>query len=62
MKKTIVCVLAIVQCYLAAAQSVGIGTATPSSSALLHINSTTKGLLIPMMSTTERNAIVSPAE
>lgn len=44
------------------AQSVGIGTTTPNTSAALHINSTTKGLLIPRMSTTERNAITTPAE
>ena len=34
----------------------------PAASAALHINSTTKGLLIPRMTTTERNAIASPAE
>ncbi len=43
-------------------QSVGIGTASPNSSSILHLNSTTKGLLIPVMTTTQRNAIVSPAD
>ncbi|MBN8674189.1 MAG: hypothetical protein J0L56_08645 [Chitinophagales bacterium] len=62
MKKTIICVLAIVQCYLTTAQNVGVGITTPHSSAALHINSTTKGLLIPRMSTAERNAIAAPAE
>lgn len=62
MKKTIICALTIVQCYLTAAQNVGVGITTPHSSAALHVNSTTKGLLIPRMSTTERNAIVAPAE
>lgn len=34
----------------------------PDNSAMLHIKSTTKGLLIPSMTNTQRNAIVSPAE
>ncbi len=62
MKRIITCILAITQCYLLVAQNVGIGTTTPNASAALHINSTTKGLLIPRMSTTDRNAIASPAE
>ncbi|GAA4355359.1 hypothetical protein GCM10023185_18120 [Hymenobacter saemangeumensis] len=36
---------------------VGIGTSTPNSSALLEVNSTTKGLLPPRMSQTQRDAI-----
>ena len=43
-------------------QNVGInasGTA-PDNSAILDVSSTTKGLLIPRMTTTERNAIPSP--
>jgi trimeric autotransporter adhesin len=43
------------------AQGVGIGTATPANSAQLDIGSTTKGLLIPRMTKTQRNAISSPA-
>ncbi len=39
---------------------VGIGTTTPNASALLEIKSTTKGLLIPRMTQTQRNAIPSP--
>lgn len=41
--------------------SVGIGTFTPDSSAELEIVSTTRGLLPPRMTTTQRNAISSPA-
>lgn len=41
---------------------VGIGTSTPDASSLLDLNSTSKGLLTPRMTTTQRNAIVSPAD
>ncbi|WP_449397807.1 hypothetical protein [Chryseobacterium wanjuense] len=37
--------------------NVGIGTAVPSSSALLEMNSTTQGLLTPRMTTAQRDAI-----
>jgi hypothetical protein len=39
----------------------GIGTTTPNASSLLEIKSTSKGLLIPRMTLTQRNAIASPA-
>lgn len=42
-------------------QNVGIGTATPVSSALLEINSTTKGTLITRMTGLQAEAISSPA-
>ena len=42
-------------------QSVGIGTSTPHFSAALDVRSTTKGLLMPSMTTTQRNAIFLPA-
>ncbi len=45
----------------ATAQSVGIGTTTPSSSAQLDIASATKGLLIPRMTKTQKAVIASPA-
>jgi hypothetical protein len=44
------------------AQSVGIGTTSPNSSAQLDISSTSRGLLIPRMSTTAISAIGSPAK
>ncbi len=44
------------------AQNVGIGTNTPSASAKLEISDTTKGLLIPRMSLTQRNNITTPAK
>ncbi|HSK13497.1 MAG TPA: tail fiber domain-containing protein, partial [Phnomibacter sp.] len=43
-------------------QSVGIGTSSPHASSLLEISSTTKGLLMPRMSTAQRTAIGSPAK
>lgn len=42
-------------------QSVGIGTTTPDASALLDVTSTTKGVLIPRMTKTDRLAIPAPA-
>ncbi len=47
--------------YIPAFSQVGIGTATPDASAKLDIISTTQGLLPPRMTTTQRDAIVSPA-
>lgn len=41
--------------------SVGIGTTTPNSSAALDIQSTDKGVLVPRLTTAQRNAIVTPA-
>ena len=45
------------------AQNVAINAtgAMPNASAMLDVASTTKGLLMPRMTTTERNAIASPA-
>jgi hypothetical protein len=43
------------------AQSVGVGTNTPHSSALLDVTSTTKGMLVPRMTTAQRTSIASPA-
>lgn len=42
--------------------AVGIGTATPNTNAALDIVSTTKGVLMPRMTTTQKNAITSPSE
>ncbi|MFZ4771334.1 MAG: hypothetical protein ACOYLO_14215, partial [Ferruginibacter sp.] len=63
MKKIFVFVLfAILFINASFAQSIGIGTNTPATSALLEIKSNTKGLLIPRTSTASRTAIVSPAK
>jgi hypothetical protein len=41
--------------------NVGIGTASPNASAILDVQSTTKGVRMPNMTTTQKNAIASPA-
>ncbi len=43
------------------AQNVGIGTNSPNSSAALDIKSSNRGLLIPRLTTTQRNGISNPA-
>lgn len=41
--------------------AIGLGTATPAASSILDINSTTLGVLLPRLTTTQQNAIPSPA-
>jgi hypothetical protein len=43
------------------AGTLGIGTTSPDASALLDVQSTTKGVRMPNMTTTQKNAISSPA-
>ena len=40
---------------------VGVGTTTPETSAMLEVKSTSKGFLLPRVTATEKNSIVSPA-
>lgn len=44
-----------------AQNNLGINTPTPDASAALDVTSTTQGMLVPRMSTAQRNAISSPA-
>ena len=44
-----------------ASGNVGIGTASPNASAILDAQSTTKGVRMPNMTTTQKNAIATPA-
>ena len=47
---------------MASAQSgVGVGTTTPDASSALDVTSTTKGFLMPRMTTAQRTAIATPA-
>ena len=46
---------------LRAQDNVGIGTANPDPSALLHLESTTKGFLAPRMTSAQRDALQLPA-
>ena len=43
-------------------EAVVIGNTAPTASAVLDVNSTTKGMLVPRMTTTERDLISTPAE
>ncbi len=61
MRKLFIILAAIVTINQATAQSVGIGTTSPNSSAQLDISSTTKGLLIPRMTSGQRLAIAVSA-
>jgi len=62
MKSSILFVLVtIFSLRIPAQNSVGIGTTTPNSTAALDVNSSSKGLLIPRMSSAQRKAIATPA-
>jgi hypothetical protein len=40
---------------------IGIGTLVPDTSSILDLSSTTKGFLMPRMTTNQQTALVSPA-
>jgi hypothetical protein len=61
MKKLSSALLALMLSLGIKSQNIGIGTSTPSASAMLDISSTSKGLLIPRMTSVQRSAIASPA-
>ena len=48
--------------FSAMAQSVGVGTTAPAASAALDVTSTTGGMLLPRMTTTQRAAIPNPVQ
>lgn len=60
MKKLLLCAAFIAASFASIAQ-VGIGTIEPDASSILDIVSTSKGLLMPRLTTAQRNAITSPA-
>jgi hypothetical protein len=59
--RTVVIVFGLV-CLMGAirAQSVGIGTSNPDPTARLDVSDTQRGILIPRLTTQERNAIAPP--
>ena len=59
--KVLLCMIAILSLYNAADAQVGIDTSSPDPSAMLEVNSASKGFLPPRMTTIQRDAIVSPA-
>ncbi|KJD33063.1 hypothetical protein PK35_08845 [Tamlana nanhaiensis] len=61
MKLTALIIITLLSFKMVNAQ-VGIGTTNPDASSILEMESTTQGLLVPRMTTTQRNAIASPAE
>lgn len=60
MKKVFITLTVILFASISQAQNVGIGTTTPNGSALLDLNSTSKGLLPPRMLSSQRDAITAP--
>ena len=64
MKISIVLLLLLLVKMPATAQNIGINAtgASPNASAILDVSSTSKGLLMPRMTSAQRNAIATPAE
>jgi hypothetical protein len=61
MKKLLIILAVIITFSLSVNAQVGIGIASPNSSSMLDVTSTTKGLLTPRMTATQRAAISNPA-
>lgn len=61
MKKHLLTSVFLITIIAATAQNVGIGTTTPNVSALLDLSSTTKGFLLPRVTTTQMFNIDNPA-
>ena len=69
MKHLFICPLLLFSVFISRGQNIfpstgsaGIGTTTPATSSLLEVKSITKGVLIPQMTTGQRNAIGSPVQ
>ena len=61
LKKTVICVLVCLFSIQYGIAQVGIGTTNPDVTSILDIQSSNKGLLIPRMTKTERDNIITPA-
>ena len=53
--------LALCASFFVVQSQVGIGTTTPDNSAILDVDSNSKGLLVPRLTTAQRNSIALPA-
>lgn len=62
MKNKIRMILLFMACSTVSMAQVGIGTTSPNANATLELSSTSQGMLFPRMTTTQRDAIVSPAK
>jgi uncharacterized protein (TIGR02145 family) len=60
-KNKITTLILMVSCSLATIAQVGIGTSTPNANSALEIVSTSQGMLLPRMTTAQRDAIASPS-
>ncbi len=58
-KQAIVLTVSLFLAYTVSAQ-VGIGTLTPDSSSILELETTTKGFLMPRLTTSQRDSIINP--
>ncbi len=61
MLKKVILLSALMVPILLNAQNIGVGTNTPHSSALLDISSTSKGVLVPRLTTLQRENITDPS-
>lgn len=62
MKNTLLILSVFLGGILFAQNNVGIGTTTPNASSVLDLTSTDKGMLVPRLTTLQRNAVISPAQ
>ena len=62
MKKILFLLTFALPVFIVTAQSVGVGTTSPNSSAVLDVSSTDKGMLMPRITSAQRTAIASPAK
>jgi hypothetical protein len=58
-KKLLLIVIVLFQSFVFA--QIGIGTTTPDSSSILDVESTNQGVLVPRLTTVQRNGILTPA-
>ncbi|GAL90841.1 hypothetical protein [Jejuia pallidilutea] len=61
MKKKVLVLLLLLGSNILLYAQVGIGTTNPDNSSILDVESTNKGVLVPRLTTAQRNAIVNPA-